>query len=107
MSIAPPESPAAAAVASRAPVFISFQTNDISRTIIESILADNPEAKATEYPAMVKVDSPGRLVIRRESVEERLGRRWDVQELHLNLISLSGSIDETDYVFILQWGARG
>jgi phenol hydroxylase P2 protein len=107
MSIATPESPAAAPVASRAPVFISFQTNDLSRTIVEAILADNPEAKAVDYPAMVKVDAPGRLVIRRESVEERIGRRWDLQELHLNLISLSGSIDETDDEFILQWGARG
>lgn len=91
---------------SRAPVFISLLTNDTSRAIVEAIVADNPEATVEEFPAMVKVDAPGRLVIRRESVEERLGRRWDVQELHLSLISLSGSIDETDDDFTLQWGAR-
>ena len=107
MSISTPASAAAAPAVSRAPVFISFQTNDISRGIVEAILADNPEAKAVDYPAMVKVDAPGRLVIRRETVEERLGRRWDVQELHLCLISLSGNIDETDDEFSLQWGARG
>lgn len=99
-------STAPAAGASRQPVFISLQTNDISRGIVDAIVADNPEASVSEYPAMVKIDAPGRLVIRRESVEERLGRRWDVQELHLSLISLSGNIDETDEEFTLQWGAR-
>lgn len=97
---------AAAPTASRAPVFISLVTNDISRGIVEAIVADNPEATVTEYPAMVKIDAPGRLVIKRATVEEQLGRQWDVQELHLNLISLSGNIDETDEEFSLQWGAR-
>lgn len=97
---------AAAPTASRAPVFISLVTNDISRGIVEAIVADNPEATVTEYPAMVKIDAPGRLVIKRATVEEQLGRQWDVQELHLNLISLSGNIDETDDAFTLQWGAR-
>jgi phenol hydroxylase P2 protein len=96
----------AAPTASRAPVFISLVTNDISRGIVEAIVADNPEATVTEYPAMVKIDAPGRLVIKRATVEEQLGRQWDVQELHLNLISLSGNIDETDEEFTLQWGAR-
>jgi phenol hydroxylase P2 protein len=92
--------------ASRAPVFISLVTNDSSRGIVDAIVLDNPEAIVTEYPAMVKIDSPGRLVIRRNSVEEKLGRRWDVQEIHLNLISLSGNVDETDEEFSLQWGRR-
>ena len=96
----------AATASARPPVFISLMTNDISRSIVEAIVADNPEATVAEYPAMVKIDSPGRLVIKRESVEERLGRRWDVQEIHLNLISLSGNIDETDEAFTLQWGVR-
>ena len=55
------------------------------------------------YPAMVKIDAPGRLVIKRESIEERIGRHFDLRELHLNLISLGGNIDESDDEFILQW----
>lgn len=98
---------AATTATTRPPVFISLMSNDTSRGIVEAIVADNPQATVAEYPAMVKVDAPGRLVIKRESVEERLGRRWDVQEIHLNLISLSGNIDETDEEFTLQWGARG
>jgi len=93
-------------MSSTTPVFIAFQNTDASRSIVDAIVADNPHATVAEYPAMVKIDAPGRLVIRRESVEERLGRRWDMQEIHLSLISLSGSIDESDDEFSLQWGAR-
>ena len=90
----------------RTPVFIALQTTEVSRSIVDAIVADNPLASVTEYPAMVKIDVPGRLVIRRDSVQERLGRRWEVQELHLDLISLSGNIDETDDEFSLQWNTR-
>jgi phenol hydroxylase P2 protein len=89
---------------SQIPVFIALQANDDTRPIIEAIGSDNPHARVSDYPAMVKIDAPGRLVIRRSSVEERLGRAWDVQELHLNLISLSGNIDETDEEFRLYRG---
>jgi phenol hydroxylase P2 protein len=95
----------ATAEVSRPPVFIALQTGDAARAIVEAIVTDNPEATVTEYPAMVKIDAPGRLVIRRESVEFLIGRRWDLQELHLSLISLSGSIEETDDEFTLHWGA--
>ena len=94
-----------APAASRAPVFISLLSNEVSRCIVEAIVADNPEASVSEYPAMVKIDAPGRLTLRRATVESLLGRRWDLQELHLSLISLSGSIEETDDEFTLHWGA--
>ncbi len=90
---------------SRPPVFIALQTSETARAIVQAIVADNAEATVTDYPAMVKIDSPGRLVIRRESVEDLIGRRWDLQEIHLSLISLSGSIEETDDEFIIHWGA--
>ncbi|MDZ4357712.1 MAG: MmoB/DmpM family protein [Variovorax sp.] len=93
------------ATLSRPPVFIALQTGEAARAIVKAIVTDNPEATVTEYPAMVKIDAPGRLVIRRESVEALVGRRWDLQELHLSLISLSGSIEETDDEFTLHWGA--
>jgi phenol/toluene 2-monooxygenase (NADH) P2/A2 len=84
-------------------VFIVFPTNDETRNIVDAILADNPQATLDEQPAMVRVISPGRLTIKRESVEERMGRTFDLQELHLHLISLTGNIDETDEEFTLAW----
>ncbi|MEJ8857506.1 MmoB/DmpM family protein [Variovorax robiniae] len=95
----------ATAELSRPPVFIALQAGEAARAIVDAIVADNPDAQVNEYPAMVKIDAPGRLVIRRESVEALVGRRWDLQEIHLSLISLSGSIEESDDEFILHWGA--
>lgn len=86
-------------------VFIAFQINDDSRPIIEAIEADNPHAVVNAFPAMVKIDAVGRIVIKRESIEARIGRDFDLRELQLNLISLSGNIDETDDEFILEWKA--
>jgi phenol/toluene 2-monooxygenase (NADH) P2/A2 len=84
-------------------VFIAFQTNDESRSIVEAILADNPNAVLNEQPAMVKIDVPEEMSIKRASIEERLGRPFDLQELQLHLITLSGHIDETDDEFNLSW----
>lgn len=84
-------------------VFIAFQTNDESRAIVDAIVADNPAAALDEQPAMVRVVCPGRLVIKRQSIEERMGRDFDLQELQLHLITLSGNIDESDDEFTLAW----
>jgi phenol hydroxylase P2 protein len=84
-------------------VFIAFQKNEESRCIVDAIVADNPTATVNEQPAMVKVDVPGRMVIRRSSIEQQIGRPFDLQELHVNLITLSGHIDETDDEFSLSW----
>ena len=46
-------------------VFIAFQDNEESRPIVDAILADNPEATAVHSPGLVKIDAPGRLVVRR------------------------------------------
>jgi phenol/toluene 2-monooxygenase (NADH) P2/A2 len=84
-------------------VFIAFQANDDTRPIIEAIEQDNPHACIQHMPAMVKIDGSGQLVIRKETVEALLGRRWDLQEIHINLISISGNVDETDESFTVGW----
>ncbi len=84
-------------------VFIAFQTNEDTRGIIEAIVQDNPNVIINRQPAMVKLDAPGSLTIRRETVEEKIGRAFDLQELHVHLITLSGHINETDDEFTLSW----
>lgn len=84
-------------------VFIAFQTNEETRCIIDAIAQDNPQAIVNEQPAMVKIDSPSRLTIKRETVEDKLGRAFDLQELHVHLITLAGHINETDDEFTLSW----
>lgn len=85
--------------------FIAFQKNEDTRCIIEAVLEDNPNAIVVDSPAMVKIDVPNRLVIRRETIEEKIGRDFDLQELQLHLITISGHLDETDDEFTLSWNA--
>lgn len=84
-------------------VFIAFQANEESRPIVDAILADNPEATAVHSPALVKIDAPGSLTIKRESIEAQTGRPFDLQQIHVNLVTLSGYIDEDDDQFTLSW----
>jgi phenol/toluene 2-monooxygenase (NADH) P2/A2 len=85
--------------------FIAFQKNDDSRCIVEAILEDNPGAMVVDQPSMVKIDVPNRLVIKRVTVEEKMGREFDLQELQLHLITISGHLDETDDEFTLSWNS--
>ena len=84
-------------------VFIAFQSDEDSRPLVDAIVADNPEAQVVYSPGLVKIDAPGRLVIKRETIEEQIGRPYDLQQLHINLVTLSGNIDEDDDQFTLSW----
>ena len=84
-------------------VSITLQSTEEARPIVEAIVADNPDAVVNRYPAMVKIDAPGRLVINAETVSEKVGRDWDPQELHLSMITIAGNIDEDDDKFELAW----
>ena len=84
-------------------VFIALQANEETRPIIEAIEIDNPEAVVNREPAMIKINAEGRLVIRRETIEEQMGREFDMQELNINLITLSGNVDEDEDALTLTW----
>ncbi|MBE9396595.1 MmoB/DmpM family protein [Pontibacterium sp. N1Y112] len=84
-------------------VYIALQDNDESRYIVEAIEEDNPDVTVIHMPAMIRIENEGRLSIRRETVEEKMGRDWDVQELHINLITLGGNVEEDDDELSLHW----
>ena len=84
-------------------VFIALQNNPEAQPIIEAIAEDNENAVVNETPGMVKIDCPKRLVIKRETIEEKLGQEFNLQDIHLSLISLSGNIDEDEDEFVLHW----
>jgi phenol hydroxylase P2 protein len=84
-------------------VFIAFQHNEESRPVIEAIVADNPAAMVVHSPGLVKIDAPNRLTIRRATIEEQTGRPYDLQAIHVNLVTLSGHIDEDDDQLTLSW----
>jgi len=78
------------------PVGVDIQETEQNRAVIEAIEADNGEATVNHMPGLVRVTSPGRLVIRRETVEQRLGREWETHEFQLAIVSYFGHIKEWD-----------
>lgn len=84
-------------------VFIAFQHNEESRPVVDAIVADNPGAMVVHSPGLVKIDAPDRLMIRRATIEDLTGRAYDLQAIHVNLVTLSGHIDEDDDQFTLSW----
>lgn len=84
-------------------VFLIVQDNEDARPIIEAVEQDNPDANIQYQPGMVRMEGAGQLVVNRETVEEQVGREWDVQELHLVLVSLAGNVDEDEDKFELSW----
>lgn len=84
-------------------VFIAFQNNDEARPLVDAIVADNPAAVVVHSPGLVKIDAPSRLQILRSSIEAQIGRPYDLQQLHVSLVTLSGHIDEDDDQLTLSW----
>jgi len=86
------------------PVSVDLQETEENRALIESIEADNAELTIRHVPGLVKLQAPGRLVIKRESVEERLGRTWETHEFQMAIVTLSGHITEWDEdQIVLSW----
>ena len=83
-------------------VYLALQNNEDARPIIEAIEEDNPHAEINHFPAMVKIDARGKLVVKKETVEDKIGRDWDPQEIHVSLISLSGNVVEDDDYFAVE-----
>lgn len=84
-------------------VYIALQDNEESRYIVEAIEEDNPYATVDYQPAMIRIENESKLIIKKETVEEKMGCDWDVQALHLNLITLGGHVDEGDDYLSLAW----
>ncbi len=86
-------------------VYIALQDNEESRYIVEALEEDNPDVTVIYQPAMIRIENEGYMVVKRETVEDKMGRDWEIQALNLNLITLGGNVDETDDELSLTWNA--
>lgn len=77
-------------------VGMDLQGSEESEAIVSAIVALHPDAAIRRSPGLLRVESPGRMEIRRELVEERLRREWDTQELNLSMVTFFGEIEEWD-----------
>lgn len=75
------------------------------RRMVSAIEKDNPGMRVTHLPGLIKVNSPGKLVIKRETIEEELGREWETHEFQLSIVSYYGNIsDYDDDEIVISWG---
>ncbi|ACY96122.1 MULTISPECIES: MmoB/DmpM family protein [Thermomonospora] len=80
------------------------QNNEETRYVVEAIAKDNPDATIRHLPGLIKIQTPGTLVIRRETVEELLGRPWETHEFQLSIVSYYGHVDEwDDDQIVIKW----
>ena len=85
-------------------VGVDLQDSEESRALVEAIEEDNPDADLTRMPGIVKVTTPGQLVINRETVEQRMGREWETHEFQVAIVSYSGIIAEwDDDQIVIKW----
>jgi toluene monooxygenase system protein D len=68
---------------------------DISRAVVEAAREDNPDSEIVvdDQIAYVRIYTDRELVIRRESIEEALGRPFQMSELEVNLATFAGRIE--------------
>ena len=85
-------------------VGVDLQDSEDTRALVDAIEEDNPDANLTRMPGIVKIMTPGQLVINRETVEQRMGREWETHEFQVAIVSYSGNIAEwDDDQIIIKW----
>ncbi len=85
-------------------VGVDLQDSEDTHALVEAIEADNPGAEVAHMPGLIRVTTAGELVIRRDSVQERMGRDWETHEFQLNIVSYFGNIAEwDDDKIVIKW----
>ena len=77
-------------------VGVDIQESETNRAVVEAIEADNPDCAVNHMPGLVRISAPGRLVVNRVTVEDRLGREWETHEFQMAIVSYFGHIKEWD-----------
>ncbi len=85
-------------------VGVDLQDSEDTRLLVEAMEVDNADLTIRQMPGIVKVSTTGELVIRRETVEEKMGRPWETHEFQMNIVSYSGNIAEwDDDKIVIKW----
>jgi phenol hydroxylase P2 protein len=85
-------------------VALHLQAHEDGRSLAQAILGHNASAVVRYAPGLVTIEAPGSLTIRREEVENLLGRPWDTNELNLSIVSYAGNFTHWDEDHItIEW----
>jgi len=77
-------------------VGVDIHESETNRAVVEAIEADNADCAVQHLPGLVRITAPGRLVVNRVTVEDRLGREWETHEFQMAIVSYFGHIKEWD-----------
>nr|3RI7_E Chain E, Toluene-4-monooxygenase system protein D [Pseudomonas mendocina] len=71
-----------------------IRAGDLVEPVIETAEIDNPGKEITveDRRAYVRIAAEGELILTRKTLEEQLGRPFNMQELEINLASFAGQI---------------
>jgi toluene monooxygenase system protein D len=70
---------------------------DVADAVAEAAVIDNPDRDVTveDHTAYLRVQCADECVIRRDTMQETLGRPFEMRELEVNLASFAGQIETT------------
>lgn len=76
----------------------------IVTAIIAAIQEDNEGVVVDDYMVYKKVKAPGKMILKRETVEEHLGADFDMDRVHIVMSSCFGFITDWDEEqIIIEW----
>ena len=72
-----------------------MRAGDMADAVAEAAEIDNPgkEIKVDDKLAYLRISTDGEMVLRRETIEECLGRPFNMSELEINMSSFAGQIE--------------
>lgn len=75
-----------------------MRRGELAEAVAEAVREDNPgrEVHIEEHTSYVRIHMPNECIIRRDTVERMLGRRFEMQEIELNMSAFSGQIETGD-----------
>ena len=76
----------------------------IVTAIIAAIQEDNEGVVVDDYMVYKKVKAPGKMILKRETVEEHLGAEFEMDQVHLVMSSCFGFITDWDEEqIVIEW----
>ena len=77
------------------------RAGDVAQAVAEAMELDNPDSEVLvdDKVAYLRIEVENECILRRETMEEVLGRKFEMRELEINLASFAGQIETTpEYV---------
>lgn len=74
-----------------------MRAGDVALAVAEAAEIDNPDKdiKVSDQTAYLRISCEQEMIIRRDTIEECLGKHFEMRELEINMASFAGQIQST------------